>query len=59
MAAFAERPASSCWHRHNRDLIEKTCNKVLALEHGTVRAFQVSNEWFERAGMPSGPARGR
>lgn len=34
---------------HNHGLLRKTCNKILELEHGRVKAFQPAEEWFAKS----------
>ncbi len=33
---------------HNHSLLKKTCNKILELEKGTVKAFEPADVWFAR-----------
>ncbi len=50
MNDLAERAGIIVLASHNHALLERTCNKILELESGQVKAFQPAEEWFEGRG---------
>jgi ABC-type polysaccharide/polyol phosphate transport system ATPase subunit len=37
---------------HSHGLLKRTCNKILEMEHGRVKAFTGAEKWFAEAGDP-------
>jgi len=48
MAEIAEKAGIIVLASHNHDLLKRTCNKLLELDKGRVKAFETSEAWFAR-----------
>ncbi len=47
MSLLAEKAGIIVLASHNHSLLQRTCNKILELESGQLKAFQPAEEWFE------------
>ena len=47
MAVLADKAGIIVLASHNHALLRRTCNKILELERGHVKAFQPAEEWFQ------------
>jgi ABC-type polysaccharide/polyol phosphate transport system ATPase subunit len=55
MSAMAEKAGIMVLASHNHGLLRNTCNKILELERGRVKAFLPTSEWFDS--QPAGTTR--
>ncbi|ODA68656.1 Teichoic acids export ATP-binding protein TagH [Methyloligella halotolerans] len=51
MEHLAERAGIIVLASHNHLLLQRTCNKILELESGKLKAFQEAEEWFDAHGI--------
>lgn len=47
MTSIAEKAGIIVLASHNYALLKRTCNKILELERGRVKAFDTADKWFE------------
>lgn len=48
MNDLAERAGIIVLASHNHALLQRTCNKILHLEGGRVKAFETASDWFQK-----------